>query len=590
MRYLSRHGWLIGLALLYTLLNAPKPLTVDDGAYYYFARQVAHDPARPYDFTMFWYQYPHPANEILAPPVLPYWWGLGMTILGDEPWRWKLWLFPFALGFVVSVYALARRFAHGIERHLVCLTVLSPLFLPSLNLMLDVPALALGLGALAVLDRACARRSIPLTLLAGLLAGLAMQTKYTMFVIPVAMVLYAMLVCRPWRGFLAAALAGGIFVGWEYLIFKQHGQSHFLANLPNLDRETWIIYKLFVSKALLPMLGGTMPALPLLGLAALGCSRWVVAGFGGLTALGYVAIVCFQKEAWLVPGTSFWFEHPLEQIILGTIGVLLFGVCLAAGWILLFGSPEEEEWEGQEPDDSSEAIQASPSMRNAEAGRSPIALLRRNLDWFLLLWFGMELGAYFALSPFPAARRVMSLAVVATLLLGRLAARTCLQPPQRKLLTGIVIGSTGLGLLFYAIDLIDASVQRIGPESAAAFIGEQPTDVDHPSPTIWYVGHWGFQFYAERAGMKPVVPDLSVLRPGDWLIMPDARWEQQLIQIEPDFTHAERQVVVPEIVPLRTVRCFYGGYVPLEHHTGPRMTVTIYRITADWQPRTPRDR
>src|SRR5262249_12587902 len=159
----------------YTLLNAPKPLTVDDGAYYYFARQIAHDPLRPYDFTMFWYQRPHPANQILAPPVLPYWWGLGLALLGDEPFLWKLWLFPFALGFVLAVYALSRRFARGIETHLVCLTVLSPLFLPSLNLMLDVPAMALGLGALAVLDRACARRSMILTLLAGWLAGLAMQ-------------------------------------------------------------------------------------------------------------------------------------------------------------------------------------------------------------------------------------------------------------------------------------------------------------------------------------------------------------------------------------------------------------------------------
>ena len=58
---------------------------------------------------------------------------------------------------------------------MVVLTVLSPMFLPSLNLMLDVPCVALGLGALALFCRACGRRSLILAVLAGLVAGLAIQ-------------------------------------------------------------------------------------------------------------------------------------------------------------------------------------------------------------------------------------------------------------------------------------------------------------------------------------------------------------------------------------------------------------------------------
>ncbi|MBV9123114.1 MAG: hypothetical protein JO112_07145, partial [Planctomycetes bacterium] len=118
------------LALLYTLLNAVKPLHVDDGAYYEFARHLAAHPLDPYGFQIFWYQYPEPANYVLAPPVLPYWWAAAYAVVGEHPFWWKVWLFPFALLFVGSVHVLFRRCARGLEGPLVWMTVLSPTFLP----------------------------------------------------------------------------------------------------------------------------------------------------------------------------------------------------------------------------------------------------------------------------------------------------------------------------------------------------------------------------------------------------------------------------------------------------------------------------
>src|SRR5262249_29628761 len=155
------------------------------------------------------------------------------------------------------------------------------------------------------------------------------------------------------------------------------------------------------------------PALPLLGLAALGCSGWVVVSLGLLTAMGYLTIACFGTSAILV-GDSFWLEHPLEQVVLGTVGLLVFTVVLAAGSILLFGGPGgvSSPCESDDEDDEGGSPTEADAPRSPEDARSPIALVRRNLDWFLLIWFVMELGAYVALSPFPAARRVMSLAIV----------------------------------------------------------------------------------------------------------------------------------------------------------------------------------
>src|SRR6185503_15829631 len=149
-RGFGAHGrsWVpLALALLLTLLNAPKPLHVDDGFFWQYARQIAVAPSDPYGFLSFLDERPEPANQMLAPPVLPYWWAIGMRLFGERPLLWKLWLFPIVWLFTHSLHALLQRFAAGLEQPLLVLVVLSPVVLPALNLMLDIPALALSLCA-----------------------------------------------------------------------------------------------------------------------------------------------------------------------------------------------------------------------------------------------------------------------------------------------------------------------------------------------------------------------------------------------------------------------------------------------------------
>ena len=93
---LRRVASVLMLASVFTLLNSLKPLHIDDTAYYYYASQAAREPLRPYGFQVFWYQEWEPANDVLAPLVLPYWWSLAIRLFGERPFLWKLWLFPFA--------------------------------------------------------------------------------------------------------------------------------------------------------------------------------------------------------------------------------------------------------------------------------------------------------------------------------------------------------------------------------------------------------------------------------------------------------------------------------------------------------------
>ena len=109
MRRAAATGSVLLVAVLATLLNAPKPLHIDDTANYYYARQAAARPLDPYGFDIFWYERPEPANEVLNPLGLPYWWSLALRV-SDEPVLWKLWLLPFVLCLTWSLYALFRRF------------------------------------------------------------------------------------------------------------------------------------------------------------------------------------------------------------------------------------------------------------------------------------------------------------------------------------------------------------------------------------------------------------------------------------------------------------------------------------------------
>lgn len=87
----------VGLAVMVTVANAVKPVLVDDTAYLTFARHVAAHPLDPYGGTIYWYTAADPKMEVLAPPVLPYWLGLGIRLFGEHPVVLKLWLFPFVL-------------------------------------------------------------------------------------------------------------------------------------------------------------------------------------------------------------------------------------------------------------------------------------------------------------------------------------------------------------------------------------------------------------------------------------------------------------------------------------------------------------
>jgi hypothetical protein len=521
-------SWLLPtvLTLFWTACNAAKPLHIDDATYYRFARQAFLHPTDPYGFSILYFNRPLPANHVLAPPVVPYWWAAGMRLLGDEPWLWKIWFLPFAALFLFSLWDLLQAFAPRHAGWLLVGIVLGPAVFPGFNLMTDIPAQALALAAIATFRRAekgtglffsrsgmkqassAEKDSRPLFLavLSGVLAALAAHTKYTGFLSLAVIALYALTVGPVSRrsirlAFLSIITALALFSSWEIFIARRYGESHFLFHLGNQASASGSKMHLFVPLA---------------------------------TLLAYLA-----------PGLI----------------VMAFIISLKVGLSYFSGQAAE-----------------NTEVPGAQKDQRPL---------FLIAWLAVEIAGYFLLSPFAAARRIIGTVIVGTMLVGRLTSASgwdaiCLR--LAMLLTAL------LGLGYAALDWREADGER---QAAIAAVNRIRTDA--PGRTIWYCGYWGFQFYAERAGARQVVPayqpiasNIPLLSPshvqrGDWMIAPATDIPQQRIAIEHDVRLAS-PVVIDDKIPLRTAGAYYLSSTPLEPKIGPRVGIAIGEIQRDLVP------
>jgi hypothetical protein len=549
---------LLVLALLFTVLNAFKPLCIDDALYYYHAKQISEHPLDPYGFAVFWNDRPEPAVQNLAPVLMQYWWAIAIKFFGDHPFVWKLWLFPYALLLVFSVHRLLRHFASGYENILTWMIVISPVFLPSFNLMLEVPVLSLSLLAILVFLRASERDSYPLAAIAGLVAGISAQTKYNGLVAPAVILLHSLIFRKLRLGLLAATIAGVFFVTWEGFIVLTAGRSHFLAQSQIYGSVNPLAKYVYLSWPLVTIMGAVAPFFMLLALIALGVRKKLLLLAAPLVGLGYLAIAITPARLQTLSGDI---NSDVASLTLAHLVFSIYGTAFFVSMLLVI-----RKLAGLSEQFSFQTIWRA-----------------HQTELFLAGWWFLEIIGYFGLSPIPAVRRVLALLFVSTLLIGALLSRVI--APGSVLVRRLAFGSMLLGLLFYAVDFRDAYVEKAAVEKS----GQQISAIG-PAATTWYVARWGFQFYAEQAGMKPVLPDQSEFQPGDWLVISDSIYFPKPVaaQINKYKIIPVAQVVLADWLPLRTMLGYYNSGLPIQHHEGPRRTVRVYRIAGPATADSPR--
>ncbi len=158
----------------------------------------------------------------------------------------------------------------------------------------------------------------------------------------------------------------------------------------------------------------------------------------------------------------------------------------------------------------------------AALGLAPLALVvgdlraHRNADSLLLaLWVLGTLVFTAGLNWSVNGRSLLPLApVVAILVVRRLAARGPASPPRRTWLQlWPLLPAAALSVAIVRADTAFARDSRAAARVLHEQLGGRPG-------TLWFQGHWGFQYYMEQAGAKPLDKRAFAMTPGDHLISP----------------------------------------------------------------------
>jgi hypothetical protein len=405
-----------------------------------------------------------------------------------------------------------------------------------------------------------------------------MQTKYSALLAPAVMLAYAVTHrrLRWWPLSIVAALA--VFASWETFVAQRYGHSHFLHHLANPPEGDSLRYRATLGLPLLGLLGSLAPSLVVLGLAGLGMRGAVLAGgaVAGLLAHLIVAVGPGSGAVSFALGSE---THSTAERVFLSLGFVLSAV---TGLVAL----------------------RLCRRRSGEPRSDPTPIGAGAAEWFVCLWLALEVVGFFAFTPFPAARRVLGLVVALTVLAGRL---TSWQPLRARRLGAAAALGLGIpvALLVFWLDLREADRQREAVRRAAAWIrGSTLARPGSPARgTTWFTGHWGFQYYAEREGFEPLIPEDPIspppgprpepsrLRRGDWLVMPDEGIDQPPVRIDPSLRLVRRIELDGRWPRLTTVPYFYSGNVAVDHPRRNGLEVRIYRVTKDLDSlRTLRDR
>jgi 4-amino-4-deoxy-L-arabinose transferase-like glycosyltransferase len=465
------------LVLVLALPFANKAFHIDDPLFIWVAQQIQAHPGDPYGFLVNWYKTDAPMSVILKnPPLVSYYMALAASVFGwSEPALHLALLLP-ALAAALGMYLVARSLC---ERPLLATlaAVFTPVFLlSSLTLMSDMLMLAFWLFAVHFWMRGLATRSHGALMLAGLLIGLAGLTKY--FGVALIPLLGAYCIFKERRfgwPLLYLLLPIALFAWYEWVTRGLYGRGLLLdamAYAPaarSYADQSRLIPKLYTG---LVFTGGCIAS-------ALFFARqlWSAKSL----ALGIVvAGLSMTALAWLpklspVPlvGTTHWLLA-LQMSVWGTLGASL--LLLAA-----------------------------------------LDLQRRRDAESILLFLWMTGSFVFAglVNWSTNGRSVLPMVVPAGILLARALAQRSAPYPAGGL-PATLWPLSAAAALSLAVAWADAGLAETARTGARLIQEKHAASANN----AWFQGHWGFQYYMQQRGARPV--DVRNLRfaPGDIVAVP----------------------------------------------------------------------
>jgi 4-amino-4-deoxy-L-arabinose transferase-like glycosyltransferase len=465
------------LAILGPFLT--KPFNVDDPLFLWAARQIQAHPANPYGFGVNWYVFEQPMWQVTEnPPLACYYLAGAAAVLGWSEFTLHLAFLLPAIAAILGTYRLALRFC-GRPLFAAGVTLFTPVFLvSSTTVMCDVLMLAFWIWAVVFWVEGLECDDLGKLALSGLLIALAALTKYYGACLVPLMATYSIVAKRRLGPWLAA-----LFIP--------------VAALAAYEIATRALYGV-----------GMLSAARVYVEVAKSHAGIADKAFNGLIALTFTG-GCLAVIAFLSP--FLWRGWQLA--------LLAGGACLIAVPLFLKGMMVKH---------CDPMVGSSPLFVEAQiifwaiGGMSVLGLAAADLwrqrdeqSYLLVFWvFGTFIFTAFC-NWCVNGRSILPLVpAVAILAVRHLERRSTAAEKAwpRGITAGLAVGAL-VAVLVEQADCQMAHAARLSAEATEA-------KYRHGTGTLWFEGHWGFQYYLGSLGAKISDTTQPAFKQGDYLAIP----------------------------------------------------------------------
>ncbi len=453
-----------------------KPFNIDDPLFIWTAKQIHVHPLNPYGFDVEWGWTSFPMwNVTENPPLAGYFIALAAAIFGwSEIGLHFAFLLP-ALAVVLGTYHLAKKFC-GRPGLAALVTLFTPVVMVScLTVMCDVMMLAFWLWSVIFWLAGIEQKNWRKLALAGLIIALAEMTKYYGACLVPLLAAYSAASHRPVKQWMPWLLPPLIVLGiYQYAtsILYSHGLLYRAMDYAAFSKAFFGFSTFQNGLIALAFTGGCTASAAIFAPVLWRKHGWILLSFGVIS----LAIIIFSFA-------TMWEKYGALQSVMPVKIQMTFW---AVGGLSVL------------------MLTASDIFRRRDA---------RSL--LLCMWVvGTFIFAAFC-NWTVNARSILPLTpAVAILVARRLENKFSLTgkvwPPS--LVVGLVV-SYGLA---WGVTMSDFSVASAYRQSAQEICDKY----GRSQGTLWFQGHWGFQYYMEQSGATAMDFKKPLLKPGDLLAVP----------------------------------------------------------------------
>jgi 4-amino-4-deoxy-L-arabinose transferase-like glycosyltransferase len=532
-----------GILLILSSLFLKRAFHIDDPLFIWAARHIQNHPGNPYGFSVNWYGITMPMSEVTKnPPLASYYTALAAYFVG---WSESAIHFAFllpALTAAVGIYLIADRLCN--HPLLATLTgVLTPVFLlSSVTVMSDMLMLAFWVFAVFFWLRGLDSGRKKFLVMGGLCVGAAAISKYFgMALIPLLFIYTVLKVRRLSWIFLYFAIPLAILAAYQLATHQLYGRGLLLDAAEYAQQRDSEFGRVSLTKAYvgLAFTGGCLATL-----AFLSWQMW-----SRLSIAVAVTIAAVLALFFLSIQTLGSFNLPVNENahLLVAVQLAIWGV---SGFSLL-----------------AIAVLDLSQRRNAES----------------LLLFVWTMGTFvFAvfINWTTNGRSILPLVVPAGILITRrLELRSSLNSKRRIPATvAPLVAAMAVSLLVVWADTRFADTAR----TAARTI---QTEYSRKVQNIWFQGHWGFQYYMELIGARPI--DRNEFKPlrGDLIVVPTI--STNLLEMSNQWSAIRQTLAIPSVGWLSTLNPYVGagfyadvfGPLPFVIAPVPQERFTVFEVT-----------